>query len=248
MSDTGQNLDPNAWFSQNPLGAGGAEDSTNISGTGLPTGFIPPPRLTIQQGSRGRKTIVARTPSGNFGIVSSEGTVQDFYQPTREAMTILSGMDNITRSTVQEKLYRKGWYGSSRPGNGYSDSDRKAMADLLLLANNQGYTWDVVLSQLDKAPDVNLLGSGNKTKPSSADLTEILQRTALETIGKKLDDKTVGNLVSSYQGVYTSASSESAPSADVFFQNRINQQYGADSEAYKYLNAISNVSKVLGNM
>jgi hypothetical protein len=106
----------------------------------------------------------------------------------------------------------------------------------------------VLLSQLDKAPDVNLLGSSGKTKPSSADLTEILQRTALETIGKKLDDKTVGNLVSSYQGVYTADSAESAPSADVFFENRINQQYGADSEAYKYLNAISNVSRVLGSM
>jgi hypothetical protein len=247
MSQEETNLDPNAYFSQNPLGSGGAGFS-DTSGTGLPTGFIPPPRLKIQQGSRGQKIIPARALSGNYGLVSAEGTVQEFYQPTREAMTILSGLDDITRSKVQEKLFRKGWYGSSKPGNGYSDADRNAMADLLLLANNQGYTWDVLFSQLDKAPDVNLLGSSGKTKPSSADLTEILQRTALETIGKKLDDKTVSNLVSSYQGVYTADSTESAPSADVFFENRINQQYGADSEAYKYLNAISNVSRVLGSM
>ena len=244
MSNTADSLNPSG-FTPPPM----APASTDVSGTGLPEGFIPPPRLVTQTaGPSGRMNVAARTASGNYGIVSSQGTVQEFYQPTRDAMTILSGLDNITRSRVQEKLYRKGWYGSSKPGNGYSDKDRNAMADLLLLANNQGYTWDVLLNQLDKAPDVQSLSSTGRTKPSSADLTEILQRTSLETIGKKLDDKTVGQLVSSYQGVYTSASGESAPSADVFFQNRITEKYGADSEAYKYLNAISNVSKVLGSM
>ena len=244
MSNTADSLDPSG-FTPPPMGSGGTE----TSGTGLPSGFVPPPRLVTQTaGPSGRMKITARTPSGNYGLVSGTGTVQEFYQPTREAMTVLTGLDDITRSKVQQLLFRKGWYGSSKPGNGFSDKDRNAMADLLLFSNNQGYTWYVMLNQLDKAPDVNVLSSSGRTKPSSADLTEILQRTSLETIGKKLDDKTVGQLVSSYQGVYTSASGESAPSADVFFQNRITEKYGADSEAYKYLNAISNVSKVLGSM
>jgi hypothetical protein len=244
IGDTGGSLNPNN-FTPPPMAA----TTTDVSGTGLPTGFIPPPRLVTQTaGPSGRMNVAARTATGNYGIVSATGSVQEFYQPTRDAMTILSGLDDVTRAKVQNKLYRKGWYGSGKPGNGYSDRDKGAMADLLLLANNQGYTWDVLLNQLDKAPDVQTLSSAGRTKPSSSDLTEILQRTALETIGKKLDDNSIANLVASYQNVYTSASSESAPSADVFFQNRIEQQYGADTTAYKYLNAISNVSKVIESL
>ena len=39
-----------------------------------------------------------------------------------------------------------------------------------------------------------------------------------------------------------------APAADTFFKSRIEQKYGAESDATKYLSAISNVSKVLGNL
>ena len=36
-----------------------------------------------------------------------------------------------------------------------------------------------------------------------------------------------------------------ASSTDVYFQNRIEKQYGAESDGYKYLSAIGNVAKLM---
>jgi hypothetical protein len=44
------------------------------------------------------------------------------------------------------------------------------------------------------------------------------------------------------------AGGAAAPSTDVFFKNRIEQQYGGESDGYKYLSAISNVAKLMENM
>jgi hypothetical protein len=44
------------------------------------------------------------------------------------------------------------------------------------------------------------------------------------------------------------AGGATAPSTDVFFKNRIEQQYGAESDGYKYLSAISNVANLMENM
>lgn len=250
MSDTGgSNINPQNYGQTNamPVGTGSSSDN----GTGLPVGFMPPPRMPVTYqtaGSSGRATkrVVALTPTGQAGLLARDGSVRPLYDRTREAMVELSSLDDITRRNVQQTLYRKGWYGSRKPGNGYSDSDRNAMSDLLYLSNAEGYTWDVMLTQIERAPDVE--ARGGRDKPSSADLTEILQRTALDTIGKRLDDKTVSNMVSTYQGVYTGATTETPPSADVFFQNRIEKKYGTENDAHKYLNAISNVAKILGGM
>ena len=222
--------------------------SAGDSGTGLPQGYLPPPRLVTQTaGPSGRMKSIARTPKGQPGLLGLDGTVRDFYDRTREARTEFAKLDDITRRNVKITLYKKGWYGSGKPelGDRISDADKAAMSDLLETANVEGYTWDVLLRQIEKAPDVESRGTGGRDKPSSADLTEILQKTSLQTIGRKLDDKTMKQLVTSYQGVYTANTNEAPPSADVFFQNRIEQQYGADTTAYKYLNAISNVSKVI---
>jgi hypothetical protein len=231
------NLDPAAYQAQMPIGGG--MGATTVTGTGLPAGYIPPPRLQTA-GPSGRTSV--------SGLVASDNmTVRPFYQPTRDAATELAKLDDITRTKVQRLLYAKGWYGSRKPGNGFSDADRGAMADLLLLSNAQGYTWDTLLNKLGQAPTENLAGVG-ATRPSSADLTEVLQRTALETMGKKLDDASVSQLVSSYQGVYSGSSMESAPQADTFFKQRIESQYGTETDAHKYLGAISNVANILGSL
>ncbi len=39
-----------------------------------------------------------------------------------------------------------------------------------------------------------------------------------------------------------------APSADVFFRQSIEKKYGAETQATKYLSAISTVAKILGGM
>jgi len=249
-ADPNQDLNPNAWTTNNPAPSGGGSSG----GTGLPPGYVPPPRYT-ERGYVVPREFESGAPATERrysvpGVVTSRNQIQDFYEPSREAATILGGMDDITRQYVQNILYRKGWYGSRRPGNGFSDTDRETFADLLLYANIQGQSWDVILGQLTKAPDMaSMRGGGTRVvRPSSEDLTEILQRTALETVGKKLSDDDVNMLVKTYQRAYRNQSSEQVASADVFFKNRIEQQYGGDSEAYKYLNAISNVQQVLGSL
>ena len=168
---------------------------------------------------------------------------------TNEVVTIFAGWDDIKLRRTLDKLYRKGWYGSSKPSpTGWKDQDIKAFGDFLRSTKAREIPWEDGLRALNKAPDYELGGGSGRARPSSEDLKEILQRTSLETMGKRLDDASAQRLVDSYQGVAAGASTEQAPSADVFFQNRIESQYGAESESYKYLNAISNVSKVLGSL
>jgi hypothetical protein len=252
MSETpnpNQDLSPGAAIAGIPTGVG----PTDVyAGTGLPTDFIPPAQLkkTVLAGGEGRVVgkEVAKTTAGTYGIVNSANQVQDFYQPSKEAGVVLSQLNDVNRNFVLGILYRKGWYGSSKPGNGLGDSDRNAMADLLYYSNTQGLTWDQTLQLISKAPDFVSRGGTRSARPSTADLREILNQTALKTVGKYLPEEEINKMVSAYQGVYQGASTESPPQADTFFKNRIEQQYGADTEAYKYLNAISSVSKVLGNL
>lgn len=168
---------------------------------------------------------------------------------TSEVLAIFADWDEIDLRKNLDKLYRKGWYGSSKPSpTGWKDQDIKAFGDFYRSSKARQVSWEDGLRALDKAPDFELGGGSGRARPSSEDLKEILQRTSLETMGKRLDDASAQRLVDSYQGVAAGASTEQAPSADVFFQNRIESQYGAESESYKYLNAISNVSKVLGSL
>lgn len=247
MSNTGDDGSLNPADQQLPPTG---QNFTRDSGTGLPEGFLPPKRLLKNTPGLLPRYVQALTPKGQPGLLAPDGSVRDFYDRSREARTELSKLDDISRRNVKITLYKKGWYGSSKPelGDRISDADKAAMSDLLETANVEGYTWDVLLRQIQKAPDVEFMGRAGRNKPSSADLTDILQKTSLQTIGRKLDDKTIKQLVSSYQGVYTANTEESPPSADVFFKNRIEQTYGTETDAHKYLYAISNVAKILGGM
>lgn len=252
VPDPAEDLNPGSWTSNNPFSG----SSGGGSGGAPPPGFLPPPRYQEPGGYRVPRQFESNAPRppGRLvsvpGVVTSDNQIQDFYVPDREAKTILYGMNDVTRQYVQNILYRKGWYGSRKPGTGVSDEDISAFSELLVYSNLQGQSWDVILGQLTKAPDMaSLRGGGARVvRPSSEDLTEILQRTALETVGKKLSDDDVNTLVKTYQNAYVRQGSEQVASADVFFKNRIEQQYGADSEAYKYLNAIANVQQVLGSL
>jgi hypothetical protein len=181
----------------------------------------------------------------NIPMGESQKDVSDY-----EVRSIFAGMTEIELKTRLNTLYRKGWYGSSKPSPvGWKDKDLKAFKDFYMMSKANQMTWQDGFTVLNKAPDMELSdGRSGRARPSSEDLKEVLQRTSLETMGKRLDDAAAQRLVDSYQGVVSGATTEQAPSADVFFQNRIESQYGAESESYKYLNAISNVSKVLGSL
>jgi hypothetical protein len=162
---------------------------------------------------------------------------------------ILSGLDDIKRNQIQAILQQKGWYGSAKRGNGFANSDLNAFKSLYQVAIAKGTDWQTALGEVAKGPDFFLGGGSNVGRvPSPLDLKEVLQQTALTVMGRKLDDKAVSNLVSSYQSASNGTASTTAPAADTFFKSRIEQKYGAESDATKYLSAISNVSKVLGSL
>jgi hypothetical protein len=86
---------------------------------------------------------------------------------------------------------------------------------------------------------------------STEDLIAIANKTALATIGKKLSPEQTKAFSQAYQQAQRAdmgGAPQNAPSADVFFQNRIEKQYGAETDAYKYLSAISNVAKLLESL
>lgn len=250
-ADPNQDLNPATRLSNFPVPSSGSSSSGRP-----PADFLPPPNYTEPGQYRTPREFESgapRPPSRRIsvpGVVTYDNQIQDFYDTSREAKTILWTMGDVKRQNVINILYRKGWYGNRKPGSGVSDKDIEVFSELLTYSNLQGQTWDVLIGQLMKAPDMaSLRGGGSRViRPSSEDLTEVLQRTALETVGKKLSDDDVNTLVKTYQRAYTKQSSEQVASADVFFKNRIEQQYGGDSEAYKYLNAISNVQQVLGSL
>jgi hypothetical protein len=121
------------------------------------------------------------------------------------------------------------------------------MENLLYYSNSQGVDYRSVLATVAKAPISNGTGARQVQVASSADLMEIANRSALSTIGRKLSENEAQQFARAYQGVQRSSAgaSEGAPSADVFFQNRIQQKYGTETDGYKYLSAISNVAKLL---
>ena len=161
---------------------------------------------------------------------------------------ILTELDDIRLKQVQGILKAKGWYGSSERGNGFMPQDINAFQNFYETAKAKGLDWQTALTQVAKGPDFVMGSSGVNKVPSAIDLKEVLQRTALTVMGRTLDDKAVQNLVGSYQSVANGTDSTQAPAADTFFKSRIEQKYGAESDATKYLSAISNVSKVLGNL
>jgi hypothetical protein len=202
----------------------------------------PIPATPTSGGSLNPSDFLANNPLPIAGV-SSTSEISD--QKVRE---ILGGLDDIKRNQIQGILKLKGWYGSAKRGNGFGNSDIGAFKDLYQTALAKSTDWQTLLGEVAKGPDL-VLGSSSVNKvPSALDLQEVLQQTALTVMGRKLDDKTVSNLVSSYQSASNGTASTTAPAADTFFKSRIEQKYGAESDATKYLSAISNVSKVLGSL
>jgi hypothetical protein len=228
-------VSPEGFAAANPLPTGGMVTSGT---TGVSQGFIPPPRPEYAQ-TRNRGNV--------SGVIDADGNVLPFYELNTRPGEILGSLDDVSRDALVNILYSRGWYGSSKPQGGFGDNDRAAMRDLLWFSNTQGVDYRSVLATVAKAPISAGTGARQVQVASSADLIEIANRSALSTIGRKLSDAEAAQFARAYQGVQRSSAgaSEGAPSADVFFQNRIQQKYGAESEGYKYLSAISNVAKLL---
>jgi hypothetical protein len=216
----------------NPLPMGGSY-ATN-SNTGVSENFIP-------------------KGMGKSGITDN-GTTTAFYNLSTYPRELLAsyGTDEVARKTFLKTLYERGWYkGDDKPGGGLSDEDETAVYRLMYASNLTGVPWNKVLTSVSQSPFVSASGKGAGFRPSSTeDLVEIANRTALSSIGRKLTAEESAKFARSYQSSQQSEASGgmSAPTTEVFFKNRIEQKYGAESDGYKYVSAISNVARLMENM
>ena len=227
------------------LGGGGG------GGTGVSEGYVPSQPNYIAPPQRIEQGLFTQPKAMSVsGVVDSSGRVRPFYNLTSEPGEILGGMDEIERRKVVNTLFSRGWYAGKNKEGGFGDNDREAMQNLLYYSNIKGIAWTTMINTISKAPISEGVGRAAQVT-STADLVEVANRTALSTIGRKLTETEAKQFANAYQGVQRAeagGSAEQAASADVFFQNRIQQKYGAESEGYKYLTAISNVAKLIEGM
>lgn len=227
-------LKPDDYQQLNKLPMGGAQST--YSNTGVSENYLPP-------------------GMGKSGITNN-GATTAFYNLSTSPREYLAGFgtDEVARSNFLKNLYDRKWYdGDDKPGGGLSDEDEKAVYRLMYASNLTGLPLRQVLTSVSKSPFTSApsAGKGAGFRPSSTeDLVEIANRTALSTIGRKLSAEESSKFSRSYQeSQQTQASGGmSAPGTEVFFKNRIEKQYGAESDGYKYLSAISNVARLMENL
>jgi hypothetical protein len=251
-------LAPSNYGARNPLPTTSGSSSSGY--TGVSEGYLPPAQYQGTVVRRGEADFgIAKIPVPKLskektrvsGVVDSGNKVQPFYDLNTKPGEILASVNDVDRLKMINTLYTRGWYAGSKPEGGLGDNDREAIRRLLYISNLQGVSWDRTLAAMSQAP-ITSEGSGGRVVQvaSTEDLMEVANRTALSTIGRKLSDAEARKFSASYQQAQRGEvyGAESAPSADVFFQNRIQQKYGAETDAYKYLSAVSSVAKILGGL
>ena len=218
-----------------PTGGGYASDSS----TGVSPGYIPPPR----PGITGKDNV--------SGIVMETGKVEPYYNLNTRPRELLNSLSEVTRNTVLRNLYERGFYKSGRPGGGLSDEDEQAVYRLLYTSNLTGVSWSQIYNSGQRSRFTSSSEGGGRARVAATeDLVEIANRTALSTIGRKLSASEAATFSRAYQASQQAeaAGGATAPTTDVFFKNRIEKKYGAESDGYKYLSAISNVANLMENM
>ena len=218
-----------------PTGGGYASDSS----TGVRPGYIPPPR----PGITGKDNV--------SGIIDETGAVNPYYNLNTGPRELLVDMSEVERNTLLRNLYDRGFYKSGRPGGGLSDEDEQAVYRLLYTSNLTGVSWSQIYNSGQRSRFSSASEGGGRARVAATeDLVEIANRTALSTIGRKLSASEAATFSRAYQASQQSeaAGGATAPTTDVFFKNRIEKKYGAESDGYKYLSAISNVANLMENM
>lgn len=245
-------VSPEEYATMNPIASmGGLSTARN---TGVSEGYLPPPRLRRPVGGAEavrfeREGTIQPQFQRVSGIVSPNNEQLPFYDLANKPGELLGTMDDVSRKSFIRTLYSRGWYGDKEPEGGLGDNDIEATRNLLYYSNLQGVTWDTIFNAVRQAP-IAASGSGRTVQVTSTeDLTELANKVALSTIGRKLNDGEAAQFAKAYQGAQRGQSDTMAvTSPSVFFQQRLEEKYGAESEGYKYLSAISNVAKVLGGL
>jgi len=221
-----------------PPPAGNTQNTTD-GYTGVSPGYIPPTQPGVQRAAN------------QSGLIDEKGQLIPFYNLNTDPRQLLASKDEVSRNAFLKNLYDRGWYKTGKPGGGLSDEDEQAVYRLMYASNLTGVTYNQIYSLGKKSPFAQAPSADGRFRVSSTeDLVEIANRTALSTIGRKLSAEETSKFARAYQASQQAEAAGGATpaSTDVFFKNRIEQQYGAESDGYKYLSAISNVANLMENM
>ena len=226
MSDTGQSTaeDIEAQFKAEKGGMPGPLTTSDAT-TGVPSGY---------------------TFQGRTKIRTATGAEQDLYDIRKEANTILSTMDDGERQRILEGLKSKGIGYSARQkvGTGFSDADRNAFSELLLLSNVylQDYesTHNLLMSKVAsvkggyKAPRVTAVD----------DVYAAVQSAAQSMLGRNLSDDELNQATSVIQraeirtqrGVAGPGGSvQQMPALSSLAAKQVEEQFGAESDEMSYM-------------
>jgi len=127
------------------------------------------------------------------------------YDINNEANVILASMEPVKRNRLLTEMWRRDMYtGKTKPGNGVSDRDRAAFADLLRYANAKGVDWEPAFGLLRQEfpPDTGLGtggGAGFRVTPRQ-DVVASIDSASAQALGRKFTDQVTGNLVKQIQG------------------------------------------------
>lgn len=226
MSDTGQGTaeDIEAQFKAEQGGMPGPT-MTSDTYTGVPSGY---------------------TFQGRTKIRTAAGTEQDLYDIRKQANTILATMDDAKRRQILEGLKSKGIGYSARQkvGNGFSDADRNAFSELLLLSNV--YLQDYESTHNFLMANVPSVKGGYKPPRVTAvdDVYAAVQSAAQSMLGRNLTDDELEQAtkviqraeIRTQRGVAgPSGSVQQMPALSSLAAKQVEQQFGAESDEMSYM-------------
>lgn len=247
----------------------GTGQGTNSGGSQIvqtmgtpPTGsgqqYNPPPRFAFVQVPRGRGgytmyTGTSLVDENNRIARDKDGNEMSFYSlddaSIRQVYAELSTNPQL-RAKTQAILQRKGFYGSRDPG--IFDNDLIAIQNWLDYSNTMGVTRGRALTEmLRDLPDRTGGGGGARRYRVSnpEDLKVVLNKAAMDTIGRSFTDQELQLTVRGYQQAemtaqqqyYAGGVATEAPSPETFAQQSAKFFAPNEANAYKFLGIMDRI-------
>lgn len=220
--------------------------------TGVPEDYVGPARIFGGVSKEMQPSQLTYTATGQpvmqYNPATRELEPVGLYDIYKQAGTILANdMDDVTRSLVLTGLKSRGigYSKNEMPGNGFTASDRQAMAELLLQSNILMRPWQETYQYLmsKTAPVPVEGGAGRKFRVTpDSEVAAVVQDSAQSLLGRTLSKQEVDRISDMIQGLQVQyqqgvvgpgGSLQEMPSVQNMALQEIERKYGAESEQVK---------------
>ena len=220
--------------------------------TGVPEDYVGPARIFGGVSKEMQPSQLTYTATGQpvmqYNPATRELEPVGLYDIYKQAGTILANdMDDVTRSLVLTGLKSRGigYSKNEMPGNGFTASDRQAMAELLLQSNILMRPWQETYQYLmsKTAPVPVEGGAGRKFRVTpDSEVAAVVQDSAQSLLGRTLSKQEVDRISDMIQGLQVQyqqgvtgpgGSLQEMPSVQNMALQQIERKYGAESEQVK---------------